>query len=74
MSEMFQDIEGIEAVVDDLLIWGKSNEQNDRHLMQVLERSRKRNLKLNKSKCQIKKDAITYIGHILNKDGEILRR
>ena len=28
-----------------------------------------RNLKLNKSKCQIKKDAITYIGHILSKEG-----
>ena len=37
--------------------------------MQVLERARKRNLKLNKSKCQIKKDPITYIGHILSKDG-----
>ena len=69
MSEMFQDIEGVEVVVDDLLIWGESDEQHDKRLIQVLERARKRNLKLNKSKCQIKKDAITYIGHILSKDG-----
>ena len=66
MSEMFQDIEGVEVVVNDLLLWGESDEQHDRHLMQVLERARKRNLKLNKSKCQIKKDTITYIGHILS--------
>ena len=36
--------------------------------MQILERARNRNLKLNKSKCQVKKDTITYIGHILSKD------
>ena len=29
MSEMFQDIEGVEVVIDDLLIWGKSDEQHD---------------------------------------------
>ena len=61
MSEMFHDI-GVEVVVDDLLIWGESEEQHDTRLTQVLERARHRNLKLNKSKCQIKKDAITYIG------------
>ena len=69
MSEMFHDIEGIEVVVDNLLIWGESEEQHDTRLTQVLERARHRNLKLNKSKCQIKKYAITYIGHILSKDG-----
>ena len=42
---------------------------HNRRLMQVLERARKSNLKLNKSKRQIKKDTITYIGHILSKDG-----
>jgi len=52
-------IEGIEVVVD---------EQHDSHLVQVLEIAWKRSLKLNKSKCQIKKDAITHIGHILSKD------
>ena len=69
MSEMFHDIKGVEVVVDDLLIWGESKEQHDARLTQVLERARHRNLKLNKTKCQIRKDAITYIGHILSKDG-----
>ena len=66
---MFQDIPGVKVVVDDLLIWGENDEQHDSRLMQVLERARNRNLKLNKSKCQVKKDTITYIGHILCKDG-----
>ena len=69
VSEMFRDIEVVEVVVDDLLIWGESDEQHDSHLIQVLERARNRNLKLNKNKCQIKKDSITYIEHVLSKDG-----
>ena len=29
MSEMFEDIEGVEVVVDDLLIWGTTEEEHD---------------------------------------------
>ena len=65
---MFQDIDGVEVVVDDLLIWGETDEQHDRRLKQVLERARQRNLKLNKSKCQLKLNEISYIGHILSED------
>ena len=67
MSEMFEDIEGVEVVIDDL-IWGENTKQHDIHLMQVLDGARQRNLKLNKQKCQIRKDKISYIGHILSKD------
>ena len=69
MSDMFQDIDGVEFVVDDLLIWGETDEQHDRRLKQVLERARQRNLRLNKSKCQLKLNEISYIGHLLSKDG-----
>ena len=36
MSEMFEDIEGVEVVVYDLLIWGENEEHNAR-LQQVLK-------------------------------------
>jgi len=65
MSEIFEDIES----VDDLLIWGESSQQHGSQLMRVLNRARERNLKLNKQKCQIRKDKISYIGHTLTKDG-----
>ena len=69
MSEMLEDIEGVEVVVDDILIWGENEEEHDLRLTRVLERARCRNLKLNKAKCQIKKPEITYLGHVLSKDG-----
>ena len=37
MSEMFEDIDGVEVVVDDLLIWGETEEEHDIRLKQVLE-------------------------------------
>ena len=68
MSEMFEDIEGVEVVVEDLLIiWGETEAEHDERLRKVLERARQRNLKLNKAKSQLKLDEIHYIGQD-NKD------
>ena len=69
MSEIFNGIEGVEVIVDDLLIWGENKEQHDERLKQVLERARQKNLKLNKEKSQIALDEISYIGHNLSKEG-----
>ena len=69
MSEIFSGIEGIEVIVDDLLIWGENQQQHDERLRQVLERARQKNLKLNKEKSQIALDEISYIGHVLSKEG-----
>ena len=69
MSEIFSGIEGVEVIVDDLLVWAESKQQHDERLKQVLERARQKNLKLNKQKSQIALDEISYIGHILSKEG-----
>ena len=69
MTEMFEDIEGVEAVVDDILVWGTNEAEYDSRLIKVLDRARLRNLKLNKTKCQFKKQEIAYLGHVLAKDG-----
>ena len=69
MSEMFEDIDGVEVIVDDILIWGENEKQHDTRLKQVLNRAKQRNLKLNREKSQIKLNQISYIGHILGHDG-----
>ena len=65
MSEMFEDIDGVEVIVDDLLIWGENESQHDACLKRVLDRAKQRN----REKSQIKLTQISYIGHILSKDG-----
>ena len=44
MSHLFDDIEGVEVIVDDLVVWGENTEQHDVRLRQVLDRCRERNL------------------------------
>ena len=39
ITEMFEDIEKCEVIVDDLIVWGKNTENNDRTLKQVLKRT-----------------------------------
>lgn len=44
-------------------------EQHDARLMQLLERLRSINLKINQEKCKIRMDEIKYIGHVLSGEG-----
>ena len=53
MSHLFQDIEGVEGIVDDLVVWGEHVEQHDARLRQVLDRCQECNLKLNKEKAPL---------------------
>jgi transposase InsO family protein len=69
MSEIFEDIEGVQVLVDDILVWGTTNEEHDTRLEKVLQRTRLRNLKLNKDKSQIRMKEITYAGHIFSEHG-----
>ena len=48
MSHLFQDIEGVGVIVDDLVVWGEHVEQHDARLRQVLDSCQECNLKLNK--------------------------
>ena len=50
-------------------MWGKDIQEHDAGLKKVLDRVQEVNLKLNQKKCQIRKEEIAYVGHLLTKDG-----
>ena len=60
MSHLFQDIKGVEVIVDDLVMWGEHVEQHDARLRQVLDRCQKYNLKLNKEKCRFRGPCVEF--------------
>ncbi|CAB4031172.1 Hypothetical predicted protein, partial [Paramuricea clavata] len=68
MSQVLEDIDGAEAIVDDILVWGKDIPEHDARLKKILDRVQEVNLKLNQKKCQIRKEEIAYVGHLLTKD------
>lgn len=55
--------------LDDLIIFGRNLNSHNKNLIDVLERLRKVNLKLNPSKCQFLKKEILYLGHLVSADG-----
>ena len=69
MSQIFDGHDGIEVIVDDLLVWGGTKEQHDERLKRALEIARSSGIKLNKDKCEIGLQEVTYIGHTLSSNG-----
>lgn len=69
ISEMVRDLEGCEAIIDDILIWGKDRQEHDQRLKAVMNRIRDYNLKLSPEKCQFRKDHIAYVGHVFTSAG-----
>ena len=69
MFHLFRDIEGVEVIVDDLVVWGKDVEQHDVKLRKMLDRYRGHNLKLNREKCHFRESEVHYVGHVLSADG-----
>lgn len=65
VSEIFEDIEGVECYVDDLLIHAPTEGEHDAILHKVLERCRARNLRLNEAKCNFRQTHLKYLGHII---------
>ena len=55
--------------LDDIIVFGKDPEQHLSRLSAVFEKLRKAKLKLKPSKCNFFKQSITYLGHIVSKDG-----
>ena len=58
-----------ELYLDDLIIFGTTEEEFLRHLELVLERLKQFSLTLNPEKCVIGKDSVEYVGHTINHEG-----
>ena len=69
MNECLEDIDGVEVMMDDILVWGKSEREHDEHLRAALDRIRKNNIKLNKKKSQVKKQKVKFLGHEYSSEG-----
>ena len=56
-------------MIDDVLFFGKNQEENDKHLTVALGKIRRAGLTLNKKKCQFSKNRITFLGQIIDRSG-----
>ena len=60
---------GVTGIADDMVIFGRNEEEHDRNLILFLETTRKNGLVLNKRKLQFKKEEVSFFGHRWNSTG-----
>ena len=69
ISQVLEGTEGSLCLMDDILIYGKSIEEHDRHLQETMRKLQAANLTLNEDKCEFAKPSVEFLGHIINSEG-----
>ena len=66
INDILADEEGILCHMDDILIFGKTQEEHDTRLLKKIKIE---GVTLNKDKCEFNKSQLHFLGHIINKHG-----
>ena len=69
MNQVLQGIAGVVYFIDDILITGRTRQEHESNLKQVLNRLQQYGLRLNKSKCHFFQHELEFLGHIVSRDG-----
>ncbi|KAK3744210.1 hypothetical protein QZH41_003557 [Actinostola sp. cb2023] len=62
-------MESVIGIADDIVVYGKTEEDHDQHLHDMMKRCEATGLKLNPDKCHIKQRKIKFFGIICSEDG-----
>ena len=69
MNDILFDLPGVLCHIDDILVFGTAGEEHDSRLFAVLERIKAAGITLNSDKCQFSQPQITFLGHVINRNG-----
>lgn len=64
--ETLQGLEGVEVFMDDILVYGATDEQHDSRLEKVMQRIQAAGMKLNRDKCSIRQSQLRFLGHLID--------
>ena len=63
LDAIFLDVPGVRGIADDMIIYGRSDLEHDKHLINFLEVCRKNTLTLNPDKMQFRLPQVSFFGH-----------
>ena len=63
LDSVYIGLPGVTGIADDMVSFGRTEEEHDRNLILFLETTRKNGLVLNKKKLQFKKEEVSFFGH-----------
>lgn len=71
LHEVLQGLDGVECIADDVLVFGCEDTleealiDHNKCLVELLERLKQNNVKLNRSKLKLCQTAVKFYGHLL---------
>ena len=63
LDAIFLSVPGVTGIADDMIIYGKTDQEHDQHLVNFLEVCRKNTLTLNPDKMQFRLPQVSFFGH-----------
>ena len=69
MDQILQGIPGVCCYLDDILITAPNDKEHLQRLNAVFERLKKHNVYVKKKKCSFMLKEVTYLGHVIDKNG-----
>ena len=69
MEAILSGLDGALCHMDDVLIFGKTQEEHDARLHSALQTIQKAGVTLNLEKCEFSRQRLTFLGHVIDKEG-----
>ena len=69
LGAIFLSVPGITGIADDMIIFGKTDQEHNGNLLNILEVCRNNNLTLNPEKMQFRLPKVSFFGHTWNDKG-----
>ena len=69
MGDILSGLDGIVCLIDDVLVYGKTQEEHDEHLEAALTRISEAGLTLSQEKCKFNKPNVKFLGQLVDETG-----
>ena len=69
LSEKLEGLEGVEVLIDDMIVHGADQKQHDKRLTAVLNKLAKANMTLNQKKCEFNVKTVKVLGYNVSLNG-----
>ena len=70
IDECFENLSGVIAIVDDILVYGHTREEHDQNLRNVIERALAKGIRFNEDKLVVGVSEVEYFGNVLSSEGQ----
>ncbi|CAC5368520.1 unnamed protein product [Mytilus coruscus] len=69
LSNALEGLDGVRNISDDIIVFGRNQDEHDKRLEKLFARLKEKSLTLNKEKCEFNKNKLEFYGHIFSADG-----